>query len=67
MRKPTPVDLIGHARILKLGKTLAMGDCAVYSQGETEPVAQATLTYSIPTIFETNNSNNSITDKDPSA
>ena len=48
MRKPKPADLVGHARILKLGKTLAMGDCTVYSQGEEDPIAQATLTYSIP-------------------
>ena len=49
MRKPKPVALVGHARILKLGKTFAMGDCTVYSQGKTEAVAQATITYAIPT------------------
>ena len=48
MRKPTPGDLIGKARILKLGRSLSVGDVMVYSQGVAEPVAHASLTYSIP-------------------
>jgi len=48
MRKPEPADLIGEARLLKLGKTLAVGDFTIWSEGKDEPVAHATLTYSIP-------------------
>ena len=49
MRKPAAgVDLICEARILKLGRVLAVGDCLIYSDGVTAPVARASLTYSIP-------------------
>jgi uncharacterized protein (TIGR00369 family) len=48
MRKPEPVDLLGEGRLLKLGKSLAMGDFTIWSDGKKEPVAHATVTYSIP-------------------
>lgn len=48
LRKPGPVALIGQARLLKLGKRLAVGEVALYSQGQDEMVAHATGTYSIP-------------------
>jgi uncharacterized protein (TIGR00369 family) len=48
LRKPPPRDLIAECRLLKLGKRLAVGDVTIYSDGEEEPVAQATGTYSIP-------------------
>jgi uncharacterized protein (TIGR00369 family) len=49
MRKPGPgLDLICDARILKLGRALAVGDCLIYSDGLDAPVARANLTYSIP-------------------
>ena len=48
MRKPEPGDLLGEGRLLKLGKTLAVGDFTIWNEGETDPVAHATLTYSIP-------------------
>jgi acyl-coenzyme A thioesterase PaaI-like protein len=48
LRKPAPVDLIGKARLIKLGKRLAVGEVALYSDGEREMVAHATGTYSIP-------------------
>lgn len=49
MRKPAAGrELIAKARILKLGKTLAVGDVLVYSEGESAPVARAGMTYSIP-------------------
>jgi uncharacterized protein (TIGR00369 family) len=48
MRKPAAgVDLTARARILKLGRILAVGDVLIYSQGEA-PVARASVTYSIP-------------------
>lgn len=48
MRKPAPVDLIAEARILKLGRSLSVGDVLLYSDGMDAPVAQASLTYAIP-------------------
>ena len=49
MRKPAAGrDLIARTRILKLGRVLAVGDVLIWSEGEAEPVARASLTYSIP-------------------
>jgi uncharacterized protein (TIGR00369 family) len=48
MRKPAPADLIGEARILKLGRSLSVGDVSIFSPGVEGPVAHASLTYSIP-------------------
>ena len=48
MRKPSAQDLVAEARILKLGKTLSVGDVLLYSEGVEEPVAQASVTYAIP-------------------
>ena len=51
MRKPAAgVDLICTARILKLGRSLAVGDCLIRSEGGADPVARASLTYSIPPV-----------------
>ena len=48
LRKPAPQDLIAECRLLKLGARLAVGDVTMFSDGEADPVAQATVTYSIP-------------------
>ncbi|MEW6208042.1 MAG: PaaI family thioesterase [Acidobacteriota bacterium] len=48
LRKPAPVDVIARCRLLKLGKRLAVGEVTIYSDGSDEPVAHATVTYSIP-------------------
>lgn len=49
MRKPAAgVDLIGHGRLLKLGKQLSVSDVLIYSEGSDKPVARASLTYAIP-------------------
>lgn len=48
LRKPARRDLIGEARILKLGKRLAVGDVTLYSEGDDRPVAHAVMTYAIP-------------------
>lgn len=47
--RTTPAkDVIAKARLLKLGKRLAVGDVTIFSDGEEAPVAHATVTYSIP-------------------
>lgn len=48
LRKPEQKDMIAEVRLLKLGKRLAVGDVIMYSEGDSQPVAHATLTYSIP-------------------
>jgi uncharacterized protein (TIGR00369 family) len=49
LRKPmADANLLGEARILKLGRQLAVGDVMIYSEGQDAPVARASLTYSIP-------------------
>jgi uncharacterized protein (TIGR00369 family) len=52
LRKPSQADVIAQARLLKLGKRLAVGDVTMYSDGDAEPVAHATVTYSIPSGIE---------------
>jgi uncharacterized protein (TIGR00369 family) len=48
LRKPDQRDLIGDAKLMKLGKRLAVGEVWLHSEGESEPVAHAVATYSIP-------------------
>ncbi|MBM3522590.1 MAG: PaaI family thioesterase [Alphaproteobacteria bacterium] len=48
LRKPAPRDLLAEGRILKLGKRLAVSEVILRSDGEREPVAHVTGTYSIP-------------------
>ncbi|MCV6824422.1 MULTISPECIES: PaaI family thioesterase [Halocynthiibacter] len=55
MRKPVAgEDLLAEARILKLGKSLAVGDVLIQSEGMEAPVARASLTYAIPPKREDN-------------
>ncbi|NDW43479.1 PaaI family thioesterase [Ruegeria sp. PrR005] len=49
LRKPDgDAQMIAECRLLKLGRTLAVGDVLMFSEGSDKPVARATLTYSIP-------------------
>ncbi len=49
MHKPAAnTDLIAECRLLKLGRMLVVGDVQIFSEGGLEPVARASLTYSIP-------------------
>ena len=48
LRPPEPKDLIGRAKLMKLGKRLAVGAAALSSAGVAEMVAHAVGTYSIP-------------------
>lgn len=40
--------IVAKAKILKLGKRLAVGEVSIYSHGHDDIVAHVTLTYSIP-------------------
>jgi uncharacterized protein (TIGR00369 family) len=48
LRRPAAADLIAEGRLLKLGRRLAVGEVIIRSDGQAEPVAHATSTYSIP-------------------
>lgn len=48
LRKPPPAALIAEARLLKLGKRLAVGEAALFSEGDPAMVAHVTATYSLP-------------------
>ena len=48
LRKPAQRDLIAECKLLKLGKRLAVGEVTIRSDGEDEPVAHVTATYSLP-------------------
>jgi acyl-coenzyme A thioesterase PaaI-like protein len=39
---------VAEARVLKLGRALAVGDVMIWSEGTADAVARASLTYSIP-------------------
>ena len=48
LRKPAQADLLAEAKLLKVGKRLAVGEVTIFSDGQEEPVAHVTSTYSIP-------------------
>jgi uncharacterized protein (TIGR00369 family) len=49
LRKPPATrSIVGVCRLLKVGRILAIGEVALYSQGNEDMVAHAVGTYSIP-------------------
>jgi len=49
LRKPAAHQpLTARATMLKVGKTIAVGEVFIYSHGNDDPVAHSTITYSIP-------------------
>ena len=49
LRKPSAdKNVIGICHLLKVGKTLVVGEVTLYSEGDDEPIAHAVGTYSIP-------------------
>jgi uncharacterized protein (TIGR00369 family) len=48
LKKPGARDLVAEARLIKLGRRLAVGEVGIRSEGEEELVAHVTSTYSIP-------------------
>jgi acyl-coenzyme A thioesterase PaaI-like protein len=49
LRRPAAEKrIIGRAKLIKLGKVLAVGEVLLYSEGSPEVVAHAVGTYSIP-------------------
>ena len=51
LRKGLPgQDVLAAAKLLKLGKRLAVGEVTLLSGSSPDPIAHVTATYSIPTI-----------------
>jgi acyl-coenzyme A thioesterase PaaI-like protein len=49
LRKPAADKaIIGVCKLIKVGRTLAIGEVSLYSEGNDEPVAHAVGTYAIP-------------------
>ena len=48
LHRPQPGDLLAKARLIKLGKHLAVGEVEVYADGHEEMVAYVSSTYSLP-------------------
>ncbi|HEV3268370.1 MAG TPA: PaaI family thioesterase [Acidimicrobiales bacterium] len=48
LRKPEITDLLARARLIKLGRRLAVVDVELFSRGSSDLVAKAQVTYSIP-------------------
>lgn len=48
LARPAPRDLIAHVELLKIGRRLAFGAVALYSDGQAAMVAHATATYAMP-------------------
>ena len=43
-----PGDVIAEAQLHRVGRRLATGDVLLYADGQSEPVALATVTYALP-------------------
>jgi uncharacterized protein (TIGR00369 family) len=48
LKKPPARDLVAEARLLRLGRQLAVGEVSIRADGDDELVAHVTSTYSIP-------------------
>ena len=48
-RPPGDRPIVGECRLIKVGRTLAVGEVTLYSQGLDDPVAHAVGTYALPT------------------
>jgi uncharacterized protein (TIGR00369 family) len=48
LKRPAARDLVAEARLIKLGRRLAVGEIGIRSDGADELVAHGTSTYSIP-------------------
>lgn len=47
LRPAKAVDIIGKGHLIRRGKRLAYAEAYLYSEGDTEPIAHVTSTYSI--------------------
>ena len=50
LRKPSPSDLLGEGKVIKMGKRLAVLEVTIMDSSTMKIVAHATGTYSIPPV-----------------
>lgn len=51
LRKPSAnSDLIAHCKLIKVGRTLVIGEVDLYSEGKPELVAHVVGTYAVPPV-----------------
>jgi acyl-coenzyme A thioesterase PaaI-like protein len=49
LRRPTPGTLVARARLLKVGRSLVVGECEIAREGDDGgPFAHAVMSYSVP-------------------
>jgi acyl-coenzyme A thioesterase PaaI-like protein len=49
LRKPSAeAEIVGVARLLRVGRTLIVGEATLYSEDDPEPVAHVVGTYAVP-------------------
>ncbi len=48
LNKPAEADLLCETKLLKQGKRLMVGDMTIRAEGDTQPCAHVTGTYSVP-------------------
>lgn len=49
LRRPSSTaDILGKCKLLKVGKSLIIGEVNLFSEGSDQPVAHATATYALP-------------------
>ncbi len=48
LSRPSPADMIAIARLIKVGRRLAVADVELYTEGREDMVAHGTGTYAIP-------------------
>jgi len=52
LSKPEPIDVLAEAKILKLGRRLAVGEVSMTSIGKSRPICQAVGSYAIPPTID---------------
>lgn len=52
LSKPDPVDVLADARILKLGRRIAVGEVSITSEGKPKPICHAIGSYAIPPTID---------------
>ena len=48
LSKPKPKGVVAEGVVLKLGRRLAIGEVAIYAEGEQQPICKAVGSYAIP-------------------
>lgn len=50
LSRPGPTDVIAQAKLIKVGRRLAVAEVGIYSDGQPDMVAHATASYAMPKL-----------------